>query len=123
MASKIKKGDIVYVITGGSKGVKGKVIRSIPTKNQVIVEGANMKVHYVKQSMQNPEGGMFRKEAPLHVSNVAVVDPAAQESLKWSKKMTTRVGFRINEDGKKVRFAKRSGQEINESFKRAEVVK
>lgn len=106
MAAKIKKGDTVVVLTGraSDKGKKGKVLRVIPSENRVLVEGVNIVQRHTRPSQANPQGGIVNKEAPIHVSNVAIADPKTGEP--------TRVGFRI-EDGKKVRFAKKSGEVIN----------
>jgi len=99
--SKIKKGDLVRVIAGKSKGAEGKVI-SVDTKNhRVTVEGANMITKHTKPSMQNQNGGIVRQEAPLDISNVMLVVDGK----------TTRVGFEIK-DGKKSRVAKKTGKVI-----------
>jgi large subunit ribosomal protein L24 len=104
MAAKIKKGDDVVVLTGKDKGRKGKVLRVIPTESRVVVQGINIVQRHTRPSQTNPQGGIVNKEAPLHVSNVAVADPKGGKA--------TRVGFRIEGD-KKVRFAKKSGEVIN----------
>jgi len=103
MAAKIKKGDRVVVLAGKDKGKQGQVLRVIPKEERVVVEGLNMVQRHTRPSQADPQGGIKHKEAPLHVSNVAMVD---------SKGKATRVGFRI-EDGKKVRFAKTTGEVIN----------
>ncbi|MBM3631526.1 MAG: 50S ribosomal protein L24 [Alphaproteobacteria bacterium] len=108
MAWKLKKGDDVFVIAGDHKGSKGKISLVDRTKSRVIVEGVNIVSRHVKPSIQNPEGGVVKKEASIHISNVALVAPSAVESLQWSKKMTTKVGFRFESDVK-VRCAKRDG--------------
>ena len=104
MAAKIKKGDDVIVLTGKDKGRKGKVLRVFPTESRVLVQGINVVQRHTRPSQTNPQGGIVNKEAPLHVSNVACVDPKGGKA--------TRVGFRIEGD-KKVRFAKKSGEVIN----------
>ena len=100
---KIKTGDQVVVLTGKDKGAKGKVVKIIKEKDRVIVEGVNMIKKHVKPSTENPQGGIVEKEAPLHVSNVALVDPKTG--------VATRVGYEIK-DGKKVRVSKKSGEVI-----------
>ena len=103
MAAKIKKGDRVVVLTGKDKGRQGAVVKVMPKEERVVVEGLNMVQRHTRPSQGDPQGGIKHKEAPLHVSNVAIVD---------SKGKATRVGFR-EEDGKKVRFAKTTGEVIN----------
>jgi large subunit ribosomal protein L24 len=100
---KIKKGDQVVVTTGREKGKTGEVIEVRPSESRVIVQGVNMVTKHVRPS-QTSAGGIEKKEAPLHISNVAHVDP---ESGK-----PTRVGFEINKDGSKTRIARRSGKAI-----------
>lgn len=100
---KIKSGDIVRVIAGDHKGSEGKVVRVYREKNKAVVEGVNMVSKHTKPSAKNPQGGIVKKEAPIHVSNLALVDAKA--------KATTKVGFRIEGD-KKVRFSKKSNQVI-----------
>ena len=99
---KIKTGDIVRVITGDHKGSEGKVISVFSDKNKAIVEGVNMIKKHMKPNAQNPQGGIVEKEAAIQISNL---------SLFNSKGESTRVGYRI-EDGKKVRFAKKSNELI-----------
>jgi len=99
---KIKSGDTVQVIAGDHKGQQGKVLEVLIDKDKAIVEGVNIIKKHVKPSAQNPQGGIVEKEAPLHISNL---------SLLTSKGETTRVGFKI-EDGKKVRFSKKSNEVI-----------
>jgi len=103
MAAKIKKGDRVVVLAGKDKGKQGSVLRVMPKEERLVVEGLNMVQRHTRPSQGDPQGGIKHKEAPLHVSNVAIVD---------SKGKATRVGFR-EEDGKKVRFAKTTGEVIN----------
>ncbi|MFC7341714.1 50S ribosomal protein L24 [Saccharopolyspora griseoalba] len=103
---KIKKGDTVVVVSGKDKGAKGKVIQAMPQQNRVLVEGVNrIKKHTkVSQSERGAQsGGIVTQEAPIHVSNVMVVD---------SDGKPTRVGYRIGEDGKKVRISRRNGKDI-----------
>lgn len=104
MASKIKKGDRVVVLTGRDKGKSGEVLHVIPKQNRVIVQGVNVVKRHQKPSMQSP-GGIDEKEASIHVSNVAVADPKDDKP--------TRVGFRTLNDGRKVRLARRSGETID----------
>ncbi len=99
MKIKIKKDDNVLVIAGEHKGSQGKVVKIIREKNRAIVEGVNMIKKHAKPSAQNPQGGIIEKEAAIHVSNLSLVS---------SEGNATRVGFRIEEDGKKVRFAKKN---------------
>ena len=103
MAAKIKKGDRVVVLTGKDKGRQGAVSKVFPKESRVLVDGLNMVQRHTRPSQGDPQGGIKNKEAPLHVSNVAVVD---------SKGKATRVGFRVDGD-KKVRFAKTTGEVIN----------
>ena len=99
---KIKAGDIVKVITGNQKGIQGKVLRVFADKNRAIVEGVNVVKKHNKPNANNPKGGITEKELPIHVSNI---------SLVTSDGKATRVGYRIEKD-KKVRFSKKSGEEI-----------
>ncbi len=98
---KIKSGDTVKVIAGDHKGSEGKVLRVYREKNKAIVEGVNMVSKHTKPSAKNPQGGIVKKEAPLHISNIALIDPKS--------KQPTRVGVRVEGD-KKVRFSKKSNQ-------------
>ncbi len=104
-AAKIKKGDRVVVLSGKDKGKHGDVTKSLPKDGKVVVSGINVVVRHVKPSQANPQGGLERREAPIHVSKVALEDPKTGKP--------TRVGFRIEKDGSKVRVAKRSGEVIN----------
>ena len=97
----VKKGDKVMVITGKDKGKTGVILAAYPKKDRVLVEGVNIVKKHSKPSQLNPQGGIITKEAPIHVSNVMVLDPKTGEP--------TRVGFKV-EDGKKVRIAKKSGE-------------
>jgi len=103
---KVKKGDTVVVIAGKDKGAKGKVIMAYPERDRVLVEGVNrIKKHTrITQTQRGAQsGGIVTQEAPIHVSNVMVVD---------SDGKPTRVGYRIGEDGKKVRISRRNGKDI-----------
>lgn len=102
MAAKIRKGDRVVVLTGRDKGREGSVLKVLPKESRVLVSGLNMVQRHTRPSQGDPQGGIKNKEAPLHISNVAVVD---------SKGKPTRVGFRLDGD-KKVRFAKTTGEVI-----------
>lgn len=104
MAAKIKKGDAVIVLTGKDKGRKGNVLKVLPTENRVLVQGINVVTRHQKPTQANPQGGILRKEASIHISNVALSDPKTGEA--------TRVGFKVEGD-KKVRVAKKSGEVIN----------
>lgn len=103
MAAKIKKGDRVVLLTGRDRGKQGQVLKVMPKDERVVVEGLNMVQRHTKPSQGDPQGGIKSKEASVHVSNVAVVDSAGKP---------TRVGFRM-EEGKKVRFAKTTGEVIH----------
>jgi large subunit ribosomal protein L24 len=101
---KIKKGDQVMVITGESKGQKGRVLEVNREKDRVLVEGINMVSKHTKPNAKAPQGGILKKEAPVHISNLMVVDPASGKP--------TRVGRKLNEKNKLVRYSKKSGEEI-----------
>ena len=101
----IKKGDTVKIIAGNSKGSEGKVIKVLIAKNRAIVEGANMVSKHSKPNAANPQGGIVKQEAPIHVSNLMVLDPSSGDS--------TRVGRKRDEKtGKLVRYSKKSGEVI-----------
>lgn len=103
---KIRKGDTVIVISGPDKGAKGKVIEAFPTRDKVLVEGVNrIKKHVANSAPERgaESGGIVTQEAPIHVSNVMVVD---------SEGNPTRIGYRFDEDGKKIRVSKRTGKDI-----------
>jgi len=104
MAAKIKKGDKVVVIAGRDKGRKGEVQLVLPKEGRAVVSGVNTVKRHQKQT-QTQEGGIITKEAPIQLSNIAIADP--------KDGAPTRVGFKILEDGRKVRFAKRSGELID----------
>ena len=101
---KIKTGDQVKVIAGDAKGSTGKVTQIIKDKNRVLVEGVNMVSKHTKPNAANPNGGIIKKEAAIHISNIALVDSKTGE--------TTRVGRKKNDAGKLVRVSKKSGEEI-----------
>ena len=103
-ASKIKKGDQVVVLSGKDKGKTGEVVRAMPKEGKVVVSGVNVAVRHRKPSQANPQGGLERREAPLHASKVAIADPKSGKP--------TRVRFETR-DGKKVRVAAKSGELIN----------
>ncbi len=102
--NKIKKGDTVVVLTGKDKGRSGQVIEMVTKSDRVLVQGINMVKRHTKQS-QTSEGGIVAKEASIHISNLALADPKDGKA--------TRVGIKTNDDGKRVRFAKRSGDLID----------
>ncbi len=101
---KIKKGDPVIVIAGKDKGKKGEVLRVMPERGRVLVQGVNLVKRHRRPS-QNQPGGISEMEAPLHISNLAFEDPKTGEP--------TRIGYKFLDDGRKVRFAKRSGEIID----------
>jgi large subunit ribosomal protein L24 len=104
MAAKIKKGDKVVVLTGRDAGKSGEVLQVMPKETRALVRGVNLVKRHQRQTAQQ-EGGIITKEAPIHLSNIAVADPKDGKA--------TRVGFKILDDGRKVRFAKRSGDLID----------
>lgn len=104
MAAKIKKGDKVVLLTGRDKGRSGEVVRVMPAEERAIVRGVNMVRRHQRQT-QTQEGGIISKEASIHLSNLAVADPKDGKP--------TRVAFKILDDGRKVRVAKRSGETID----------
>ncbi len=101
---KIKKNDNVVVLSGEDKGKTGKVLKVIVDKQRAIVEGVNIVSKSTKPTAKNPQGGFVKQEAPIHISNISLIDPKSGKP--------TRVAIRKNEDGKKVRIAKKSGEEI-----------
>tara|TARA_B100001564_G_scaffold352411_1_gene359788 strand:+ start:790 stop:1113 length:324 start_codon:yes stop_codon:yes gene_type:complete len=102
---KIKKNDTVLVKTGNSKGSKGKVIRVYPKLNRALVEGVNMISKHTKPNAENPQGGIIKKEATIHISNLMLVDPKTGEPTKIGRK-------KDDKTGKIVRFSKKSGELI-----------
>ena len=101
---KIKKGDEVVVIAGKDKGKKGSVLRTIPSELRVVVSGVNVVKRHTRAGAGGP-GGIIAKEAPLHISNVAIADPKSGKP--------SRVGYKLSKDGKKTRIARASGEAIN----------
>ncbi len=100
----IKKGDAVVVISGENKGQKGKVLEVLSEKQRAIVEGVNMVSKHTKPNAASPQGGIVKQEAPIHISNLLNVDPSSGKP--------TRIGRRLNDKGKLVRYSKKSGEEI-----------
>jgi large subunit ribosomal protein L24 len=104
MAAKIKKGDKVVVLAGKDKGKTGEVVEVRPSEDRAVVRGVNVVRRHTKQSAQS-EGGIIAKEAAIHLSNIAIADPKDGKA--------TRIGFKVLDDGRKVRVAKRSGDVID----------
>ena len=104
-AAKIRKGDKVMVLSGRDKGKTGEIVSSMPKDGKVVVSGVNIATRHKKATQDNPQGGLVRKEAPMHVSKVAILDPKDGKA--------TRVRFETSKDGKKVRVAARSGEKID----------
>ena len=100
---KIKKGDTIHVITGNDTGKSGRVIKVYPDTNRIVVEGVNRVKKHARPTQDNPQGGIIEKEATIHISNVMLVVGSKP----------TRVGFKFLEDGRKVKFAKKTGEIIN----------
>ena len=100
----IKKGDTVRVIAGDNKGSEGKVLEIQKDKNRAIVEGVNLVKKHTKPNAAHPQGGIIEQEAPIHISNLQLIDPKSGQP--------SRIGRRQNDKGKLVRYAKRSGEEI-----------
>ena len=100
----IRRGDTVKVISGNSRGKSGKVLEIYPDKYRALVEGANMVTKHLKPSAANPNGGIEKREAPIHMSNLIVVEPSTGE--------TTRIGRKLNDDGKLQRYSKKTGEFI-----------
>ena len=100
----IKKGDTVVVLSGEDKGKTGKVLKVDREKGRVLVENVHMVSKSQKPSAKNPQGGIVKQEAPIQISNVSLIDPKSGKP--------TRVGIKVTEDGKKIRIAKKSGEEI-----------
>jgi large subunit ribosomal protein L24 len=105
MAAKIRKGDTVQVITGKDRGKRGEVLRVMPEENRALVQGRNMVKRHTKPRGMGQPGGIVEQEASIHLSNLALIDPKSDKP--------TRVGFRVLEDGKKVRVAKSSGEVLD----------
>ena len=100
----IKKGDTVLVIAGDNKGQQGKVLKVEVSKQRAIVEGVNLVKKATKPNAKNPQGGIVEQEAPIHISNLQLLDPQSGKA--------TRIGRKANANGKLVRYAKKSGEEI-----------
>jgi large subunit ribosomal protein L24 len=100
----IRKGDNVYVLAGEYRGKEGRVLSVQAAKNRAIVEGVNIVTKSAKPSAKHPQGGLIKMEAPINISNLALIDPKSGKP--------TRVGYKINEKGEKVRYSKKSGEEI-----------
>ncbi|WP_139492786.1 50S ribosomal protein L24 [Brevibacillus dissolubilis] len=101
----VKKGDTVIVTAGKDKGKKGLVLAAYPKNDRVLVEGINLVKKHARPSQANPQGGIITQEAPIHVSNVSHVDPKSGKP--------TRIGYKVLESGKKVRYAKKSGETLD----------
>jgi len=104
MAARIKKGDKVLVTTGSDKGRRGEVLRVIPADGRAVVRGVNLAKHHQKPSQANQQGGIVSVEATIHLSNLTLIDPKTDKP--------TKVGFRVLDDGRKVRVAKATGQAV-----------
>jgi large subunit ribosomal protein L24 len=100
----VKKDDTVFVISGKDKGKKGRIIEAYPRENRVLVEGVNMVKKHAKPSQLNPQGGILTQEASIHVSNVMLIDPKSGKP--------TRIGYKVLENGEKIRISVKSGEEI-----------
>ena len=100
----IKKGDTVIVNAGDDRGKQGRVVSVLVSKNKAVVEGVNVVSKSTKPSAKHPQGGIVKMEAPIHVSNLSLIDPKSGKA--------TRIGRRVNENGVKVRYSKKSGEEI-----------
>ncbi|MBS3768640.1 MAG: 50S ribosomal protein L24 [Bacteroidales bacterium] len=100
----IKKGDTVYVNCGEYKGQQGRVLEVYPERQRALVEGVNMVSKHTRPSNDNPQGGIIKKEAPVHISNLMLVDPSTGEP--------TRIGRKLDDNNKLVRYSKKSGEEI-----------
>ena len=100
----IKKGDTVFVNAGDNKGQQGRVLEVLISKSRAIVEGINMVSKHTKPNAKAQQGGIVKREAPVHISNLNLIDPASGKA--------TRIGRKLNENGKLVRYSKKSGEEI-----------
>lgn len=100
----VRKGDTVYVNTGEDRGKTGRILKVLVKEQRAIVEGLNLVSKHMKPSAKNPQGGIVKQEAPIHISNLNVLDPKTGKP--------TKIGRRRNEQGKLVRYAKKSGEEI-----------
>lgn len=104
-AQKIKKGDRVEILTGKYRGAQGKVLKSFPSKNRVIVEGVNIVKKHSRPTQDNPQGGILSMEAPVHISNVALVCDSCNN--------TVRVGYRLDSEGNKRRVCRKCGADLD----------
>ena len=104
MAARIRKGDRVVVITGSDRGKQGEVLQVLPKENRAVVQGVNIAKHHTKPRGMNQQGGIVEKEATIHLSNLALIDPKTDKP--------TRIGFKVLENGAKVRVARQSGNVI-----------
>ena len=104
MAAKVRKGDKVVVISGKDKNKRGEVLRVLPAEGRAVVQGLNVVTRHTRQSMQT-QGGLVKREASIHLSNLMLIDPSTDKP--------TRVGFKTLDDGTKVRVARRSGEQID----------
>ena len=100
---KIKKGDTVQIISGNETGKSGRIIKIFPTKEKIVVEGLNMVKKHARPNQENPQGGIMEKEAAIHISNVMIIAGGKP----------TRIGYKTLEDGRKVKYAKKTGEVIN----------
>ena len=106
MAARIRKGDTVVVISGADKGKRGAILRMIPKEDRAVVQGVNVATKHTKPGGMGQPGGIVRAEATIHVSNLMLVDPVSDKP--------TKVGFRVLDDGRKVRVARATGQVVQE---------
>jgi len=104
VAAHVKKGDVVQVLTGADRGKTGEVLRVLPARGKVLVQGINRVYKHLRPSRQHPQGGRIQKEMPIDISNVLPIDPKTQRP--------TRVGFTVHADGSKERIARRSGESL-----------
>jgi large subunit ribosomal protein L24 len=104
MAAKVRKGDKVVIISGKDKNKRGEVVRVLPAEGRAVVQGLNIVTRHTRPSMQN-QGGLVKREASIHLSNLMLIDPQTDKP--------TRVGFKTLEDGTKVRIARSSGEQID----------
>jgi large subunit ribosomal protein L24 len=101
----VKKGDLVVVISGKDKGKKGRILTAYPSDQRVLIEGVNIVKRHTRPNAVNQQGGIIEKEAPIHVSNVAIADPKTGAP--------SRIGYKVLENGNKVRYAKKSGEVLD----------
>jgi large subunit ribosomal protein L24 len=104
MAARIRKGDTVLVISGVNKGARGEITVMMPKEQRAIVSGVNMAIHHVKPTRMGEPGGLQRREAPIHLSNLMLIDPKSEKP--------TKVSFRVLDNGTKVRVARKTGEVI-----------